>query len=210
MQLQKTKAILLSLLSICSTASLIPLSVVTMPLAMSQSAQAAESKAIYGLIFDKWAQMGGSRSVLGNPITDELPAARGGRYNEFPNGGFIYWHPNYGAQAVYGQIGQKWNQLGRENGVGYPLTSERSGANGGRFNEFEDGKYIYWHPSTGAFLVYGDIAKQWNSMGRERSRLGYPISDEQAVGSAGQRVSYFQGGAIYWNSGTRKISVTYR
>ncbi|MGM3309608.1 hypothetical protein ACSQ6I_27115 [Anabaena sp. WFMT] len=42
-----------------------------------------------------------------------------------------------------------------------------------------------------------------------RSRLGYPTSDEQPVGSAGQRVSYFQGGAIYWNSGSRQVTVTY-
>ncbi len=210
MQTQKAKSIFLSLISLASTACVISLSVVTMPLVTSQPAHAQESpKAIYGLIFDKWAQMGGSKSVVGNPTTDELPAARGGRYNEFEHG-YIYWHPDFGAHAVYGEIGKKWNEQGRENGVGYPLTSERAAANGGRFNEFQDGKYIYWHPSVGTFFVYGDIGKKWNSMGRERSRLGYPISDEQAVGSAGQRVSYFQGGAIYWNSGTRKITITYR
>jgi uncharacterized protein with LGFP repeats len=210
MQTQKAKSIFLSLISLASTASVISLSVVTMPLVTSQPAHAQESpKAIYGLIFDKWAQMGGSKSVVGNPTTDELPAARGGRYNEFEHG-YIYWHPDFGAHAVYGEIGKKWNEQGRENGVGYPLTSERAAANGGRFNEFQDGKYIYWHPSVGTFFVYGDIGKKWNSMGRERSRLGYPISDEKAVGSAGQRVSYFQGGAIYWNSGTRKITITYR
>jgi uncharacterized protein with LGFP repeats len=209
MQLQKAKVILLSLVPLFGTAALVPLTVVTMPLVMSEPAYAQPAKAIYGLIFDRWAQMGGARSVLGNPTTDELDAARGGRFNEFQNG-FIYFHPNFGAHAVYGNIGAKWNQLGRENGVGYPLTSERAAANGGRFNQFEGDKYIYWHPSTGAFLVYGDIAKKWNEMGRERSRLGYPISDEEAVGSAGQRVSYFQRGAIYWNSGTRKVTVTYK
>jgi uncharacterized protein with LGFP repeats len=208
MQLQKNKAILLSLISTLSTISVMSISAVTMPLIVSQPVH-AQSKAIYGLIFDKWAQMGGSRSVLGNPTTDELPAARGGRYNEFQNG-FIYFHPNFGAHAVYGKIGEKWNQQGRENGLGYPLTSEKVASNGGRFNEFEYGKYIYWHPSTGAFLVYGDIAKKWNEMGRERGRLGYPTSDEQAVGSAGQRVSYFQGGALYWNSATAKVTVSYR
>jgi uncharacterized protein with LGFP repeats len=208
MQLQKTKAILLSLISTLSTISVMSISAVTMPLIVSQPAH-AQSKAIYGLIFDKWAQMGGSRSVLGDPTTDELPGARGGRYNEFQNG-FIYFHPNFGTHAVYGKIGEKWNQQGRENGLGYPLTSEKTAANGGRFNEFEGGKYIYWHPSTGAFLVYGDIAKKWNEMGRERGRLGYPISDEQAVGNAGQRVSYFQGGTIYWNSGSRNITVSYK
>jgi uncharacterized protein with LGFP repeats len=209
MKTQKAKSIVLSLISLVSTASAISLSVVTMPLVTSQPAYAESPKAIYGLIFDKWAQMGGIKSAVGNPTTDELPAARGGRYNEFDYG-YIYWHPNLGAHAVYGEIGKKWNEQGRENGVGYPLTSERAGANGGRYNQFEDGKYIYWHPNTGTFLVYGDIAKKWTEMGRERSRLGYPTSDEQAVGSAGQRVSYFQGGAIYWNSGTRKITITYR
>ncbi|MCM0590516.1 MAG: hypothetical protein HEQ35_16155 [Gloeotrichia echinulata IR180] len=186
--------------------SVIPVSVVTMPLVLNQPVYA---QAIYGLIFDKWASMGGSRSPVGDPKTDELPAARGGRYNEFQNG-FIYWHPNLGAHAVYGLIGVKWNQLGRENGLGYPITDELPAANGGRFNDFENNASIYWHPSTGAYAVYGDIRTQWVSMGRERSRLGYPISDEQSSGSAGQRVSYFQGGAIYWNSGSRKVTVTYK
>jgi uncharacterized protein with LGFP repeats len=207
MQLQKAKAILLNLISTFSIGSLISLPIVTMPFVMSQPAH-AQPKAIYGLIFDKWAQMGGSRSVLGNPTTDELPAARGGRYNEFAKG-FIYWHPNLGAHAVYGKIGEKWNQLGRENGVGYPVGNALPAANGARFTEFEGGKAITWHPSAGAFLVYGEIAKKWFEIGYVRSRLGYPVSDEQAVGSAGQRVSYFQGGAIYWNSGTNKITVTY-
>lgn len=209
MKLQTSKAILLGLVSTFSTISLMSLSVVTMPLVTSQPVF-AQSKAIYGKIFDKWAILGGTRSILGEPITDELPAARGGRYNEF-QGGYIYWHPNFGAYAVYGKIGEKWNQLGRENGVGYPSTDELPAANGGRYNEFEGGsKYIYWHPNTGAHIVYGDIARSWNQLGRERGRLGYPISDEEAVGTAGQRVSRFQGGEVYWNSGTRKLTITYK
>jgi uncharacterized protein with LGFP repeats len=184
----------------------IPVSVVTIPLVQHQSAHA---QAIYGAIFDKWSTMGGSRSAVGNPTTDEKAGAKGGRYNEFQNG-YIYWHPNIGAKAVYGEIGKKWNQIGRENAFGYPLTDELPAASGGRYNDFENGGSIYWHPSIGARTVYGDIRAKWVQMGRERSRLGYPTSDEQAVGSAGQRVSNFQGGAIYWNSGTRKTHVTYK
>jgi uncharacterized protein with LGFP repeats len=207
MKLQKTKAILLGLFSTLTTISAIPLSAVTMPLIASEPAHA--SPKIYGDIFDKWASIGGRNSVLGNPTTDELAGARGGRYNEFERG-YIYWLPNVGAHIIYGDIGKKWNEQGREKGVGYPLTDELSAANGGRYNKFENDKYIHWHPSTGAHLVYGDIGKRWVQLGAERGRLGYPISDEEAVGSAGQRVSYFQGGAIYWNSATGKTTVTYK
>ncbi|BAY62801.1 hypothetical protein NIES22_28760 [Calothrix brevissima NIES-22] len=196
-------------LSAIAVLSVIPISVITMPLVLNQSVY-AQSSDIHGKIFDKWSSLGGSRSPLGNPTTNELPAARGGRYNEFQYG-FIYYHPDpkIDVHAVYGKIGEKWNQLGRENGLGYPITDELPAANGGRYNDFENNASIYWHPDTGAYAVYGDIRTKWVSMGREKSRLGYPTSDEQPVGSAGQRVTYFQGGAIYWNSGSRKVTVTY-
>ncbi len=192
-------------LSTLAALSVIPISVVTMPLVLNQPVYAV---AIYGAIFDKWVSLGGYSSPVGSPTTDELPAARGGRYNEFQNG-YIYWLPNLGAHAVYGYIGVKWNQLGRENGLGYPITDELPADNGGRFNDFENNASIYWHPSIGAYAVYGDIRTKWVSMGRERSVLGYPISDEQPVGSAGQRVSYFQRGALYWNSFTREVVAVY-
>ena len=193
-------------LSTLAALSVIPISVVTMPLVVNQPVHA---QAVYGLIFDKWASMGGANSPLGAAKTDEQSAARGGRFNEFQNG-FIYWHPKFGAHAVYGLIGVKWNQLGRENGLGYPITDELPAANGGRFNDSENNASIYWHPNTGTYAVYGNIRTKWVSMGREKSRLGYPTSYEQPSGSAGQRVSNFQGGAIYWNSGSRKVIVTYK
>ena len=203
---QKITSLVLSLAPLFSSAAMIPLAVATIPLVVSQPAHAF---AIYGDIFDKWAIIGGDRSVVGTPTSDELPAARGGRYNSFQNG-FIYWHPNFGAHTIYGNIGVKWVQAGRENGFGYPSTDELPAANGGRYNQFEGGRsYIYWHPKIGTFAVYGDIAQLWNSKGRERSRLGYPISDEQPAGTAGQRMQHFQGGSIYWNSGSRKMTTVY-
>ena len=41
------------------------------------------------------------------------------------------------------------------------------------------------------------------------AQLKQPPTSKPAQGSAGQRVSYFQGGAIYWNSGSGKVTVTY-
>ena len=44
--------------------------------------------------------------------------------------GFIYWKEPIGAHAVYGKIGEKWNQLGRERAFGYPITDEMSAPDG--------------------------------------------------------------------------------
>ena len=94
------------------------------------SAAAIQQK-VYGAIAEKWSQLKGETGPLGAAKTNEATAARGGRFNEFAHG-FIYWHPKFGAHAVYGDIGVKWNQLGRERGFGYPLTDELPAPEGGR------------------------------------------------------------------------------
>lgn len=166
-------------------------------------ASAASAFEVYGAIGEKWRQLRGPNGPLGPARSDERDAARGGRFNEFQNG-FIYWHPKLGAHAVYGLIGQKWNQLGREKGVGYPVTDEQAAARGGRFNDFEDGKSIFWNPRAGAHLVYGAIRTEWIKQGREGGRCGYPTSDEIADGSA--RRSNFEKGFIRWSARTGAVA----
>lgn len=153
---------------------------------------------IYGAIEQKWKELKAGSGPLGAPTTDEQDAARGGRFNEFRNG-YIYWHPSIGAHAVYGLIGQKWNQLGRERGLGYPITDEEPAKNGGRFNDFENGGSIYWHQRSGVHVVYGAIRAKWHELGREAGGLGYPVSDESAAFDGG-RFNNFQFGMIYWHS----------
>lgn len=165
--------------------------------ALCAAAWPAVGYQVYGAIGEKWNQLGGANGVLGAARSDEADAARGGRFNAFQHG-FIYWHPSTGAHAVYGAIGEKWNQLGRERGFGYPLTDELPAAGGGRYNDFEGGGSIYWHPSTGARAVYGAIHAKWHALGRERGVLGYPTSDEQPAYNGG-RYNNFQKGMIYWH-----------
>jgi hypothetical protein len=154
-------------------------------------------QSVYGAIGDKWRQLGGATGALGAARTSEADAARGGRFNEFQHG-FIYWHPSIGAYAVYGAVGQKWSQLGRERGFGYPVTDEKPAKNGGRYNDFENGGSIYWHPATGAHAVYGAIRGKWHELGREAGALGYPVSDESPAADGG-RFNNFQFGMIYWH-----------
>jgi uncharacterized protein with LGFP repeats len=149
---------------------------------------------VHGSIRQLWADMGWERSVLGLPVTGELPAT-GSRYNHF-QGGSIYWSPATGAQEVHGSIRQLWSGMGWENSVlGLPTTSELP-ALGGRYNRFQGGS-IYWSPATGAHEVHGTIGALYVALGAERSALGYPVSDESDA-PGGARVSRFQHGAIRW------------
>jgi hypothetical protein len=66
-----------------------------------------------------------------------------------------------------------------------------------RFNHFSNAGSIYWTPETGANAIYGAIRERWESLGWERSYLGYPISDEVDFPEGG-RVNEFQHGGIYW------------
>ncbi|MCB5188614.1 hypothetical protein LG200_11455 [Methylobacillus caricis] len=99
---------------------------------------------------------------------------------------------------VSGAIGAKYAALGGVNGfLGRPLTDERSTPDGvGRYNHFEGGS-IYWTSKTGAWSVTGSIRNQWATLGWERGKLGYPVSDEEPRKGSG-RQSRFQGGVIYW------------
>ncbi len=107
-------------------------------------------------------------------------------------------HSCFGSHEVKGAILSKYVQLGACNSfLGSPETSELATPDGqGRFNHFQGGS-IYWHPSTGAHEIHGDIREKWASLGYERSFLGYPIADEIARND-GVRYSKFQNGSIYW------------
>jgi uncharacterized protein with LGFP repeats len=101
---------------------------------------------------------------------------------------------------VHGLIAQKWQSLGGVGGFLHaPLTNETTTPDGvGRFNHFQGGS-IYWTPNTGAHEVHGNIRNKWESLGWERSFLGYPISDELDMGDGRGRFSNFQGGTIFWS-----------
>ncbi|HEU0143537.1 MAG TPA: hypothetical protein VFQ47_02015 [Nitrososphaera sp.] len=155
-------------------------------------------------IDDKYFALGGPGGFLGQPVdagarSGEMPTADGrGRFRDF-EGGSIYWKPETGAHEVHGDIRIKWAQLGGTRGfLGFPVTDELGTPDGrGRFNHFEGGS-IYWTPETKAHEVHGAIKDKWSSMGWERSRLGYPISDEKKTADGRGRFSDFEGGRILW------------
>jgi uncharacterized protein with LGFP repeats len=55
---------------------------------------------VYGAIYDRYLELGGTASALGPPISDEEGAA-GGRVGHFQNGD-IYWREDFGHRVVQG------------------------------------------------------------------------------------------------------------
>jgi hypothetical protein len=161
---------------------------------------------VMGAIEAKYKELGGCDSVLGAPITEELPTAdKVGRYTHFENGS-IYWHPNTGAHEVHGAIREVWKSMGWELKVlGYPTTDEIATSDGsGRKNVFQGGA-IYSSAATGTHEVYGDIRAKWVSLGEEKSELGLPTSGEYAI--AGGRRNDFEHGSISWQASNRSTTV---
>jgi hypothetical protein len=174
--------------------------------------EAVRSHRVIGAIRDKWMALRAESGPLALPVGVELPTFDSvGRAQPF-QGGLVSWHPETGANAVWGLIGQRWLQIGRE-AFGYPLTDELWTPDGrGRFNHFRavhlPGKpdsSIYWSPESGAHEVYGAIRAKWAAMGWERSQLRYPIAAEQD--HAGGRIQRFQGGGLFWARATGVVSV---
>jgi hypothetical protein len=167
-----------------------------------------EAFEIYGLIRAKWAALGWENSFLRFPMTGERPVGSGrGRANDF-EGGVIAWTNLTGANEVHGLIVQRWKALGREDGLGFPLTDETATPDGrGRFNHFENGS-IYWTPMTGAHEVKDDIKVAWAAAGWEQGPLGYPIDSPNQMQPATTPTNFqdFEHGALYdWLGNSRTV-----
>jgi hypothetical protein len=89
---------------------------------------------------------------------------------------------------------------------GLPTSDETSFGDGvGRYNVFaNNNSAIVWHPTTGPMVTQGAIHAAWVNQGSGQGPLGYPTSDEIALGN-GAAYSDFQNGVLYWD-GTRLVS----
>jgi uncharacterized protein with LGFP repeats len=166
---------------------------------------------VIGAIRDKWMALGGEAGYGAARDVERATFDGVGRWQPFgTKGGIITWHPSVGAYEVHGLIAQKWIWLGREQ-WGYPITDERTTPDQrGRYNHFRvkvpgyPDASIYWaqrRQLSPAMEVHGAIRAKWASLGWERGKLGYPLSDETrglpGLGE-GSRSSKFDGGRIDW------------
>ena len=144
-----------------------------------------------------------TRGLIGLATSNVICGLReGGCFQAFERGA-IYWSPATGAQIVRGAIHQRWADSGWETSrLGYPTSEEKCFLkDGGCFQDFQEGA-VYWSQATGAQPVLGSIQKKWASTTWETGPLGYPTGAEWCGLSGKGCVQKFQGGSIYWSSGS--------
>ncbi len=115
--------------------------------------------AVFGDIRKKWVELARETGPLGYPVSDETMAGDGaGRFNNFQKG-MIYWHPNTGVHAVYGEIGKRWKELGGETGsCGFPVSDEYTDLSGSQRSDFQYGSII---SSPQGITIQGCHSDQW-------------------------------------------------
>ncbi len=159
---------------------------------------------IYGLIWNRYRNVGAATSPLGLPITgEESGGVSGARRSLFQNGA-VYWSASTGAGEVYGQIWQRYKELGMAvSPLGLPTSGETSGPlAGSRLNSFQRGG-IYWSATTGAHDIYGAIYARYASLSPQNlAGIGLPTSGEKPGPFPGSRMNTFQRGGIYWSATT--------
>ena len=141
------------------------------------------SYTLCGRILDKYNEFGGPGGPLGDPTSDELTNPDGvGKRTSFANDSSIYWSPSTDAHQIGGEIGARWAKVRYEGGpLGYPTTDELTNPDGvGKRNWFQGGA-IYWHPSSGAWNVWGQILNSWANSGYETGKYGYPMGEEEQI-----------------------------
>jgi hypothetical protein len=154
----------------------------------------------------KYQDMGLRGSILGDPVTRERDAARGGRKRRYERG-MILHHRGIGTHEVHGEIATRYRQRDAELGeLGYPTSDELLAKDGqGAFSRFEHGS-VYRHPQTGTWVVLGRTDDRYRRLRGPNGVLGYPTSGTHDANGAG-KVTQFQRGAIYSSADTDAVEV---
>ncbi|WP_092261163.1 LGFP repeat-containing protein [Corynebacterium cystitidis] len=156
---------------------------------------------VCGAIRELYDSMGGPKSFLTFPKSNELTNPDGvGKRSEFVNG-FIYWHPKTGAHTVSVPATVVWAKHGWERGhFGYPMTNDIALGDSWYKQKYQGG-YIYTRNSIPAVQagIQGRIYDKWQDMGAEKSTLGFPISSEEKTPDGIGRYNLFQKGIMVWH-----------
>ncbi|MGA5539242.1 LGFP repeat-containing protein [Mycolicibacterium nivoides] len=144
---------------------------------------------------------GGAMGPLGAKDGDQYPIGDGG-FGQNYAGGKIFYTPATGANAITGQLLEKYESVGGPEGdLGFPTASESEGGLGpnSRISTFAaaDNPVIFWTPDYGAVIVRGAMKAAWDKLGGAKGALGAPMADQTEDGTViSQR---FSGGAISWD-----------
>jgi hypothetical protein len=119
----------------------------------------------------------------------------------FPGGIIMYADGNGQAFEMHGAILQAYWALPIRAQIGYLISDEMNGAQGGSRKSLFSRGGIYWSPNTGAVPVIGQIWVDYEGMG-ESAAIGLPVAAATAIGGGTQQI--FQGAQMYFKSGASK------
>jgi hypothetical protein len=89
-------------------------------------------------------------------------------------------------------------RIGKQHPIGNAISAPQPCADGkGWYQPHENGD-LFQRPGGETVAIYGEIRALWLNEGAERSRLGYPVTDE-IDGGLGRRLSKFEHGVIWWH-----------
>nr|WP_102142558.1 LGFP repeat-containing protein [Mycobacterium sp. QGD 101] len=151
---------------------------------------------------------GGAMGPLGAPEGGQYKIGADGIGQNF-DGGKIFYSPATGANALTGQVLEKYESVGGPEGdLGFPTSSEVDGGHGSesRMVTFaaEDNPVIFWTPDYGAVIVRGAMAAAWNKLDGAKGPLGAPMADQSEDGDV--ITQRFSGGAISYDRANRSFS----
>lgn len=153
-------------------------------------------------------EAGGVMGPLGAKDGDQYPIGDGGFGQKYA-GGKIFYSPATGANAITGQLLEKYESVGGPEGdLGFPTAGESEGGLGpnSRISTFAaaDNPVIFWTPDYGAVIVRGAMNAAWEKLGGAKGALGAPMADQTEDGGViSQR---FSGGAISWDRDANKFT----
>jgi putative cell wall-binding protein len=137
--------------------------------------------------------------ALGLAVGDSVVSAGSGVEQQFVNG-WAYWSAATGAFLASGAIGNSYRARGgTSGGLGFPVAAEKAEFGGGSSQRFQGG-WLYWSGPTGVHQIGGAVGNRWTALGGPSSGLGYPATDDTAMGAGSGQA--FTGGSLYWSGST--------
>ncbi|NMM98426.1 GH25 family lysozyme [Bifidobacterium olomucense] len=137
---------------------------------------------VKGAMGEEWARIGGSKSVIGNPIANEVCNWSAGKQNCYQNfeRGAISWTPSTGAHYTSGELRKEWANRHYEHGVlGYPTADEERLSDGWWRQHFQHGD-IWVKGTTTKYVMLLNLRDSYNAHGGY-ARLGAPTGNEERL-----------------------------